>query len=76
MTIDADFASRMQAAISQLVKSHDNTIKWLNRHQEHRLIRFLGDGTGEGVCWELISDAAPVLPAAAPKQTKKLRPAA
>jgi hypothetical protein len=54
---------------------HD-TIKWLNRHQEHRLIRFLGDGTGEGVCWELINDAAPALPAAAPKQTKKLRPAA
>jgi hypothetical protein len=46
---------------------HD-TIKWLNRHQEHRLIRFLGDGTGEGVRWELISDAAPALPAAAPKK--------
>lgn len=54
---------------------HD-TIKWLNRHQEHHLIRFLGDGTGEGVCWELISDVALVLPASAPKQTKKLRPAA
>ena len=54
---------------------HD-TIKWLNRHQEHRLIRFLGDGTGEGVCWELISDAAPALCATAPKHIKKLRPAA
>ena len=49
---------------------HD-TIKWLNRNHEHCLIRFLGDGTGEGVCWELISDAAPVLPAAASKKTKK-----
>jgi len=54
---------------------HD-TIKWLNRHQEHRLIRFLGDGTGEGVCWEFVSDAILAFPAAAPKQTKKPRPAA
>ena len=54
---------------------HD-TIKWLNRHQEHRLIRFLGDGTGEGVCWELVSDAILAFPTAAPKQTKKPQPAA
>jgi hypothetical protein len=32
---------------------HD-TLKALNRHQKHQLIRFLGDGTGEGVRWELI----------------------
>lgn len=30
---------------------HD-TIKSLNRHQKHRLIRIKGDGTGEGVLWE------------------------
>jgi hypothetical protein len=30
---------------------HD-TIKNLNRHQLHRMIRFQGDGTGEGVLWE------------------------
>ena len=32
---------------------HD-TIKSLNRHQEQRLLKFLGDGTGEGVRWEPI----------------------
>jgi len=35
---------------------HD-TIKCLNRNQEHRLIRFHGDGTGEGVVWELLEAA-------------------
>jgi len=29
---------------------HD-TIKALNRHQRHRLLRFSGDGRGWGVCW-------------------------
>ena len=53
---------------------HD-TIKWLNRNQEHCLIRFLGDGTGQGVRWQLVSDAILAFPAA-PKQTNKLRPAA
>jgi hypothetical protein len=28
------------------------TIHRLNDHQKHRLLRFSGDGTGEGVCWE------------------------
>lgn len=32
---------------------HD-TITALNRNQKRRLIRFLGDGTGTGVRWELI----------------------
>ncbi len=32
---------------------HD-TIKCLNRNQTQNLIRFRGDGTGEGVCWELV----------------------
>jgi len=33
---------------------HD-TIKSLNRNQKTCLIRFRGDGTGEGIRWELIS---------------------
>ena len=32
---------------------HD-TVKALNRNQKHDLIRFKGNGTGEGVLWELI----------------------
>jgi hypothetical protein len=31
---------------------HD-AIKSLNRNQKRSLIRFMGDGTGEGVRWEL-----------------------
>lgn len=34
---------------------HD-TIKNLNRNQKQRLIRFMGDGTGQGVRWELMFD--------------------
>jgi len=30
------------------------TIKSLNRNQKAQLVRFLGDGTGEGVRWELL----------------------
>jgi hypothetical protein len=33
-----------------------NTIKSLNRKQVHRLIRFMGDGTGEAVRWELTDE--------------------
>jgi hypothetical protein len=33
---------------------HD-TIGSLNRHQKNRLIRFVGDGSGEGIRWELAS---------------------
>jgi len=33
---------------------HD-TINTLNRHQKHELIRFSGDGTGEGIRWELLA---------------------
>ncbi len=44
---------------------HD-TIKSLNRSQKCRLIRFLGDGSGEGVRWELnVPDADRQLPALA-----------
>jgi hypothetical protein len=35
---------------------HD-TIKNLNRNQKQRLIRFMGDGTGQGVRWEFIVEA-------------------
>lgn len=33
-----------------------DTIKCLNRNQFSRLIRFRGDGTGEGVLWERLSE--------------------
>jgi hypothetical protein len=32
---------------------HD-TIKALNRHQLHRLLRFTGDGRGWGICWHRV----------------------
>jgi hypothetical protein len=32
---------------------HD-AIKGLNRHQDHRLLVFRGDGTGEGVIWQAV----------------------
>ena len=34
-----------------------STIKSLNRNQVHRLITFMGDGTGRGIRWELTSAA-------------------
>lgn len=37
---------------------HD-TVKSLNRSQKNRLIRFMGNGTGQGVRWELIDGGAP-----------------
>ncbi len=41
---------------------HD-TINSLNRSQKHPLIRFLGDGSGQGVRWEFISNGhAPTPP--------------
>ena len=33
-------------------------IKCLNHHQEHPLIRFAGDGTGEGIRWKFVADAS------------------
>lgn len=36
---------------------HD-TIVSLNRSHKHRLIRFMGDGSGEGVRWTLVTDEA------------------
>jgi hypothetical protein len=37
---------------------HD-TIKSLNRHQKFPLLRFFGDGTGEGICWSRTSSDIP-----------------
>lgn len=34
------------------------TIRSLNRNQRERLVRFMGDGTGEGVLWEPFSQEA------------------
>jgi hypothetical protein len=36
-----------------------DTIKCLNRCQEHNLIIFRGDGKGEGIVWTLTSDGVP-----------------
>ena len=33
-----------------------DTIKRLNGHQKNALTRFRGDGTGEGVTWELVEE--------------------
>ena len=50
---------------------HD-TIKRLNRHHKQSLIRFSGDGTGEGVCWERVAAVTLPLPAAArPKKSRR-----
>ena len=32
-----------------------DTIKCLNRKQQNALVRFSGDGTGEGVLWDLVT---------------------
>jgi len=36
---------------------HD-TIKSLNRNQTKDVLRFKGDGTGEGILWEFVDGAA------------------
>ena len=35
-----------------------HTLMALNRNQQHRVIRFLGDGSGVGICWVLIKNGA------------------
>jgi hypothetical protein len=47
--------------IEPKTRLHD-TIKRLNRHHKQRLIRFHGDGTGEGVCWDYVDSAILALP--------------
>jgi hypothetical protein len=39
---------------------HD-AINALNRNQKHRLIHFMGDGSGQGIRWELVKRSVPVL---------------
>ena len=39
---------------------HDS-IKWLNRNQATRLLKFSGDGSGEGVRWQaIVADVLPI----------------
>ena len=54
------------------VRLHD-TIRWLNLKHECRLLRFLGDGTGEGVCWKLVAIRGLILHG---DTAEELRPAA
>ncbi|MEI8375811.1 MAG: hypothetical protein WCJ35_23560 [Planctomycetota bacterium] len=49
------------------------TIDWLNRNQENKLLRFRGDGTGEGICWERVNTG---MIATSASTAKKLRSAA
>jgi hypothetical protein len=42
------------AGIDPKRRLHD-TIKNLNRNQKHYLVRFMGNGTGQGVRWELVA---------------------
>jgi hypothetical protein len=56
---------RPQAHQVAKCRLHD-TIKCLNRHHLQRILRFRGDGTGEGVCWEFV-DVSPILPHCFPR---------
>lgn len=53
--IRIDDPLRRQSDLDPKRRLHD-VIKCLNRNQVNRLIRFHGDGTGEGVGWELTGD--------------------
>jgi hypothetical protein len=46
------------------------TIDWLNRNQETRLLRFRGDGTGEGICWERVDAGSNASSAEVPKKLR------
>ena len=37
-----------------------NTIKRLNRCQQHKVLHFFGDGTGTGICWRYVESGCPV----------------
>lgn len=45
-----------QRNLDPVRRLHD-TIKCLNRNQKHRLVRFRGDGSGEGVLWGFTEQA-------------------
>ena len=51
-----------------------HTIHRLNSHQQHHLIRFTGDGTGEAVCWQWTRSVS--LASSAGPAPKKIRLAA
>ena len=51
------------------------TIGRLNQSEKDRLIRFFGDGTGEGVCWRLVEDTAQLLTGSTDSQPNKRRAA-
>ena len=46
------------AEVAPKPRLHD-TIRWLNLKQE--CLRFLGDGTGEGVCWKIVETSGLIL---------------
>ncbi len=46
--------------VAPKLRLHD-TIRWLNLRIENRLVRFTGDGTGEGVCWKLPASSRLIL---------------
>jgi len=48
---------------------HD-TIIWLNRNHEARLLRFRGDGSGEGICWERVAADTITISATTPKKLR------
>jgi hypothetical protein len=47
------------------------TINRLNQNQQQQLIRFFGDGTGEGVCWELSEVASLPRPVAISQKARR-----
>jgi hypothetical protein len=44
-----------------------DTIRSLNSSQKNRVLRFRGDGTGQGILWELVDGRAPPAAAAGKK---------
>jgi hypothetical protein len=46
------------------------TVEWLNRNQEARLMRFRGDGTGDGICWEQVDASTIPISAKAPEKRR------
>ena len=51
-----------------------DAIKCLNRKQQNALIRFCGDGTGEGVLWELVEQPKPAVQPPVPLPSKNAVP--
>ena len=49
------------------------TIGRLNQSVKQRLIRFFGDGTGEGICWKTVETAADILAGPAEVQANERR---